>query len=73
MANVKRPPIGARVQINVACPFECKSDPVWITAVVSDQLATQFVWTSTEAGSDRQGIAFYAHWDDTWRYADELL
>lgn len=65
------PPIGARVRINVANIFENRESPIWIMARVEDVLSTQFLWRATGAGDDREGIAFYAHFDEIWRYADE--
>lgn len=71
MGNTKRPPLGARVSINVQNPWECAENPIWITAVVTDLLSTQFSWTQTTADTPKTGIAFYAHLGDNWKYADE--
>lgn len=73
MRNAKRPPLGARVSINVQSPFECAENPIWLTCVVTDLLSTQFSWTEATSGTPKTGIAFYAHYGDNWRYADENL
>lgn len=73
MGHLRKPPSGARVQVNVACPFNSKDQPVWITATVTELLSTQFVWEGNGEGSDRSGICFYAHYDELWRFADEMV
>jgi len=67
VSRTKVPPIGANVLVNVANIWDRVGNPIWVSARVTDLLSTQFVYT-LEGG--KEGIAFYAHDGETWKYAD---
>lgn len=59
------PKLGGRVQINVACPFEMRSDPVWEDAIVMEVQETYFVAQMLRSESTIK--RFHAHVGQDWR------
>jgi len=61
-----KPVEGQMVELNVACAFSMKAEPIWERYIVVDLLATQFT-AHREGDVDRVRHAFYYHHGDSWR------